>query len=157
MIERSDIFPQFETLILPWLGRANKALHFHLADVLSSSGITLTRQQIILLRVLTKRNGIPQNDLAFITDRDKTSLTRLITHMEVKDLVTRKVCEEDKRINKIFITKRGLEKAKIAFPIIIREIIKSQRDIDPQDLETTLIVLKKIINNTNCKEQFAHN
>ena len=103
-MQKEDYFPQFEKLLLPWLGRAMKSFDFHLADELLNAGISLSKHQIILLRILSMEDGIPQNDLAFITDRDKTSLTRLISTMERKGLLKRKTCETDKRVNNVFIT-----------------------------------------------------
>ena len=151
-MNKEDFFPQFEQLLLPWLGRAMKSFDFHLADELAHAGITLSKHQIILLRILSLKDGIPQNDLAFITDRDKTSLTRLISNMERKGLVKRKTCDSDKRVNNIFITQKGLEEAKMAFPLIINEIDKIQQKIKAKEIETTIKVLKQIITFTNRKE-----
>ena len=77
-MQKEDFFLQFEKLLSPWLGRAMKSFAFHLTDELLNAGISLSKHQIILLRILSKQDGIPQNDLAFIINRDKTSLTRLI-------------------------------------------------------------------------------
>ena len=151
-MQKEDYFPQFEKLLLPWLGRAMKSFDFHLADELAHAGITLSKHQIILLRILSLKDGIPQNDLAFITDRDKTSLTRLISNMERKGLVKRKTCDSDKRVNNIFITQKGLEEAKMAFPLIIDEIDKIQQKINAKEIKTTIKVLKQIITFTDRKE-----
>ena len=151
-MQKEDFFPQFEKLLLPWLGRAIKSFDFHLADELMHAGITLSKHQIILLRILSLRDGIPQSDLAFITDRDKTSLTRLISKMECKGLLRRETCESDKRVNNIFITQKGLEETKAAFPLIINEIDKIQHKIDAKEIATTIKVLKQIITFTNRKE-----
>ena len=151
-MNKEDFFPQFEQLLLPWLGRAMKSFDFHLADELAHAGITLSKHQIILLHILSLKDGIPQNDLAFITDRDKTSLTRLISIMERKALVRRKTCESDKRVNNIFITQKGLEETKMAFPLIINEIDNIQQKINAKEIETTIKVLKQIITFTNRKE-----
>ncbi len=151
-MQKEDYFPQFEKLLLPWLGRAMKSFDFHLADELLNAGISLSKHQIILLRILSMEDGIPQNDLAFITDRDKTSLTRLISTMERKGLLKRKTCETDKRVNNVFITQKGLEEAKMAFPLIINEIDNIQQKINAKEIETTIKVLKQIITFTNRKE-----
>ena len=129
-----------------------KSFDFHLADELLNAGISLSKHQIILLRILSREDGIPQNDLAFITDRDKTSLTRLISTMERKGLLNRKTCETDKRVNNVFITQKGLEETKMAFPLIINEIDNIQQKINAKEIETTIKVLKQIITFTNRKE-----
>ena len=151
-MNKEDFFPQFEQLLLPWLGRAMKSFDFHLADELAHAGITLSKHQIILLHILSLKDGIPQNDLAFITDRDKTSLTRLISIMERKALVRRKTCESDKRVNNIFITQKGIEEVRMAFPLIINEIDKIQQKINAKEIKTTIKVLKQIIIFTDRKE-----
>ena len=151
-MNKEDFFPQFEKLLLPWLGRAMKSFDFHLADELANAGIALSKHQIILLRILSLQDGIPQNDLAFITDRDKTSLTRLISTMERKGLLKRKTCELDKRVNNVFITQKGLKETKNAFPVIINEIDNIQHKLDTEEIETTIKVLKQIITYTNRKE-----
>ena len=151
-MNKEDFFPQFEKLLLPWLGRAMKSFDFHLADELANAGIALSKHQIILLRILSLQDGIPQNDLAFITDRDKTSLTRLISTMERKGLLKRKNCELDKRVNNVFITQKGLKETKNAFPVIINEIDNIQHKLDTEEIETTIKVLKQIITYTNRKE-----
>ena len=151
-MQKEDYFPQFEKLLLPWLGRAMKSFDFHLADELLNAGISLSKHQIILLRIFSMEDVIPQNDLAFITDRDKTSLTRLISTMERKGLLKRKTCETDKRVNNVFITQKGLEEAKMAFPLIINEIDKIKQKIKAKEIETTIKVLKQIITFTNRKE-----
>ena len=151
-MKKEDYFPQFEKLLLPWLGRAMKSFDFYLADELLNAGISLSKHQIILLRILSREDGIPQNDLAFITDRDKTSLTRLISTMERKGLLNRKTCETDKRVNNVFITQKGLEETKMAFPLIINEIDNIQQKINAKEIETTIKVLKQIITFTNRKE-----
>ncbi len=151
-MNKEDFFPKFEKLLLPWLGRAVKSFDFHLADELAHAGVTLSKHQIILLRVLSLQDGIVQNDLAFITDRDKTSLTRLISNMERKGLLKRKNSKLDKRINRVFITQKGLKETKNAFPIIINEINNIQHRLDSNEIETTIKVLKQIISYTNRKE-----
>ncbi|MAJ51946.1 MAG: MarR family transcriptional regulator [Flammeovirgaceae bacterium] len=151
-MNKEDFFPQFEKLLLPWLGRAMKSFDFHLADELANAGIALSKHQIILLRILSLQDGIPQNNLAFITDRDKTSLTRLISTMERKGLLKRKTCELDKRVNNVFITQKGLKETKNAFPVIINEIDNIQHKLDTEEIETTIKVLKQIITYTNRKE-----
>ena len=75
---------------------------------MKENGIELTKVQLILLKKLNEMDGQPQNNLAFLTNRDKASLARLITTMEKKNLVARIPSKSDHRINNIYITKHGL-------------------------------------------------
>ena len=72
--------------------------------------------------------------------------------MKRKGLLKRKNSKLDKRINKVFITHKGLKETKNAFSIIINEIDNIQHKLDTDEIETTIKVLKQIITYTNRKE-----
>ena len=73
------------------------------------SGIDISKEQFIVLKHLDEEDGRIQNDLAFITNRSKTALTRLINTMEKKGICTPSVSETDMRINHVFLTPLGKE------------------------------------------------
>lgn len=141
--------------LLPWLGRTMKGIDLFIADFFHAHRVELTKVQMIMLRVLEKNDGQPQQNLAFITNRDKASLTRLVTTMESKKLVTRVQSKEDKRINRIFITDHGRESLKNALPIIGEAIKTIQKDISLEEIEQAKKVLKKISKNINAEELTA--
>lgn len=120
-------------------------------ESLKERGIDTTREQIILLKHLCTKDGLVQNDLAFISNRDKTSLTRLINKMEEKGLLTRLQCTEDNRCNKIFITAKGRELFESAFPVIEKTAFKLQENLNEEEIAFSIQILKKILNNiSNC-------
>ena len=141
--------------MLPWMGKAIKAIDYFLADILKDNGIELTKVQLILLKKLKEMDGQPQNNLAFLTNRDKASLARLITTMEKKNLVARIPSKSDHRINHIYITKHGLDILKKAAPIMIEAIEQIQRDIPEKDIEVVIETMKKIGININSEELVA--
>ena len=94
---------------MPWLGKTMKFIDYFIADGLRENGIDLTKTQVIMLLRLQRVNGQPQHNLAFLTNRDKASLARLLTTMENKNLVARIPSKEDGRVNLIYITKHGEE------------------------------------------------
>ena len=137
--------------IIPWMGKTLKALDFFISEQFANEGITLTKAQFVLLRVLTRNDGIPQNDLAFITNRDKTSLTRLIHTMERKKFVFRKSSMEDKRINLVFITKQGKQVLKDANPALRKINAQVHQNLSGEEIESTIETLKKIGENINAE------
>ncbi|UXP31915.1 MarR family transcriptional regulator [Reichenbachiella agarivorans] len=141
-----------EDSILSLMGKTMKALHYFIGDSFHSYGIELTRAQFVLLKVLSTHEGIVQNDLAFITNRDKTSLARLLSTMEKKELLRRESSETDKRTNLVHITSKGEEALKMAHPIIKDALKVIQSNISEQELTTTIEVLKKIRKNINADE-----
>ena len=148
-------FSDLDHTILPWLGRTMKAMDYYVTDFFKSKGLELTKQQLIVLKVLSKNDGIVQNNLAFITNRDKTSLTRLIDTMEKKDLVQRSISEKDKRIKFVHITAEGKRMQEAAMPIMNEILDRVQTDIDQEDLDTTIKVLKQIGINIKVDELIA--
>lgn len=84
-----------------------KMMDFYFQDIFKSLSFEITKNQWIVLKKLSANDGTIQNELAFITDRDKTFLTRLITTMEKKELVRRVSSIIDKRQNRIYITEKG--------------------------------------------------
>ncbi len=144
----------FDNNILPWLGRTSKVLDYYIADYFETRGLKLTKVQLICLFRLKRYNGVAQNNLADITNRDKASLTRLLTTMEKKNLVARIPSKTDKRINEIHITKNGEDVLKRMLPVLDEIMIEVQKDISKNDIKTVIRVLKKVNKNIN-SEQFV--
>ncbi|MGB1317604.1 MAG: MarR family winged helix-turn-helix transcriptional regulator, partial [Flavobacteriales bacterium] len=86
-------------------------------------------------------------DLAFLTDRDKTSLTRLLSTMEKKNLVARITSPEDKRVNMVHLTKNGEKVLNEVTPILLDVIMHMQNGISEEDQKTVIGVMKKIQEN----------
>ncbi|MCV9385599.1 MarR family winged helix-turn-helix transcriptional regulator [Reichenbachiella ulvae] len=143
---------QLDNTILPWLGKANKAIDLFISDTFMLHGMELTKAQFIILKVLCRKDGIPQNELAFVTDRDKTSLTRLIATMERKNLIRREHDQNDKRINHVFITSKGKTEINNALPAIMKVVESVQKNISREELNTTIKVLGKIKDNLMVQE-----
>lgn len=123
-------------------------------ESLKEQGIDTTREQIILLKHLCVKDGLVQNDLAFISNRDKTSLTRLINKMEEKGLLTRLQCTEDNRCNKIYITTKGRALFEKAFPIIEKVAHKLQENLNQEEIAFSIQIFKKILNNiSDCNHE----
>jgi len=146
---------EIDKTVIPWLGKASKNIDYYIADCLSLKGIELTKVQLILLRKLAENDGQPQHNLAFLTNRDKASLARLLSTMEKKGLVKREVFENDRRINHVYITSFGKNILNEALPLILEIIDTIQLEISDSELKTTIQVLKKIGKNIQTKELMA--
>jgi DNA-binding MarR family transcriptional regulator len=146
---------ELDKSLLPWVGRTMKALDYHLIEHFESNGIPLTKVQVITLRILSRNNGVAQNKLAFITNRDKASLTRLIITMEKKGLVSRENSLEDGRVRRVFITEKGKIILDSAIPVLVDMMSDVQKGISQEEIDITIEVLKKIRANVNADEQMA--
>lgn len=136
-----------EKTLAPWLGKTMKMIDNHIQDLFYEQNISLTKTQWILLKKLHEKDGVPQQELAFLTGRDKTSLTRLVNTMEKKNLVARIPSKLDKRINHIFLTKNGESLFKESLPIIEKFITALQENISEEEINSTIAVIKKVQEN----------
>ncbi|WP_299122640.1 MarR family transcriptional regulator [uncultured Tenacibaculum sp.] len=136
-----------EKTLAPWLGRTMKMIDNHIQDLFYEKNINLTKIQWVLLKKLEEKNGVPQQELAFLTGRDKTSLTRLINTMEKKSLVARIPSKSDRRINHIHLTKKGEELLKETMPIMDSFVTSLQENISEKEIKDTINVIKKVQGN----------
>ncbi len=131
----------------PWLGRTMKMMDYQFQETFKQSNIDLTKQQWVVLKILNDKDGKPQNELAFITSRDKASLTRLLSVMEKKNLVARIPSKTDKRVNQIYLTTKGKNIFEKTKPIIKTIIDILQYDLTEEEIHSTIDVMKKIQHN----------
>lgn len=143
----------FNNTIVPWLGVTTKMLHHYITDVFHKNQIQLTKQQWIVLKILfeNSQKKIIQNDLAFITNRNKASLTRLINSMEKNNLLKRIPSENDCRKNLITLTPTGTNLFLKTEPILLKSIDKIQNNISNEEMEFFKNLINKI--QTNLKKQ----
>lgn len=143
-INKSD----FNKTIAPWLGKTSKMMNMYISDVFQKNKCSLTKQQWIVLKILFENpEGIIQNELAFITDRNKATLTRLINGMEKHNLVARIQSKEDSRKNIVHITKEGNQLFLKTKPVMLESIEKIQHDISQNEMNTFIEIMTKIQNN----------
>lgn len=138
---------RYENTILPNLGRTAKLAGFYFIDTFHANGIDLSKEQWLVLKKLNDNDGQSQNDLASITNRTKTSLTRLINTMEKKALVYRALAAEDKRINHIHLSEQGKQTFMSSLPVIRLIMEELQEDISNKDLSVAIQVLGQIQKN----------
>ncbi|MFK8010147.1 MAG: MarR family winged helix-turn-helix transcriptional regulator [Saprospiraceae bacterium] len=136
-----------ENSLMPWLVKTSKMLRMFMKVNFQEHGFDLTHEQFILIAHLYHEDGINQKDLAFITDRNKGSLARLVNTVEKKNLVARIPSTEDKRVNQIYLTKQGrcvFEKLK---PVLDECEAKVKKGLTQKEVKAMIAVLEKIQNN----------
>ena len=146
---------EIEETLMPWIGKSMKVIDYFFMDRFSQNGINLTKVQWLLLKRLKEINGESQHNLAFITNRDKASLTRLLTTMEKKNLVSRISSDSDHRIKRIYITKHGDQILKQTMPVVNKMIKEMQSGLQEKDRRIAITVLKKLMENIKTEELVA--
>ena len=146
-----DIVVDFESSIGPWLGKTVKIVDYYLHEAMIKNGIDLSKEQMIVLKKLHDQDGLHQNDLAFLTLRDKSSLTRLLIKMEKKRFIIRKQCKEDKRANNVYLTNLGRGIFIKTRPVIKQVLDTLQQNISKEENDQMIKTLQKIQFNFNSK------
>ena len=151
-MKSENIVIDFENSIGPWLGKTSKIVDYYLQEAFSQNGIDLSKEQMIVLKKLNDQDGLHQHELAFLTLRDKSTLTRLLTKMEKKCYITRKQSKEDKRVNNVYLTNLGKDVFNKTRPIIKNILDTMQHNISKEEKDQMIKTLQKIQFNLNSKE-----
>ncbi len=136
----------------PFLGKTVKKIENHLQKTFEHEKLDLTKEQVIILKNLYNKDGINQNELAALTLRDKSSLTRLLTKMEAKNYVSRKKCNDDKRSKNVFITPLGKSVFEKGIPSLKKVLSQVEKNISTEEKQQIITILEKIQNNV-CSEK----
>jgi DNA-binding MarR family transcriptional regulator len=105
----------------------------------------LSSEQYNVLRILRGQKGNPAN-MCVIQERmvAKTSnTTRLVDKLLLKDLVTRKVCSENRRKIEVLITQKGLDILSELDPKVVDHENIFAKNLDPKELQQLNNLLEK--------------
>ncbi len=150
-----ELIVELERSFVPVMARTMKFVDYFISDKMKDHGYKLSKEQWVMLKVLYQHGGQPQNNLAFLTNRDKGSLARLLNTMESKNLVARIPSKTDKRINEIYLTKHGELILKDSVPIFKEIINEIENEINEEEKRIFISVLNKIRKNIQTEEIVA--
>jgi len=93
------------------IGRSISILNHLLAKKLNNllfcQGTGITTDQFRMLTFLWDKDGIPQQKLGTLIGRDRASIARMIDILEDSGIVCRIPDNSDKRVNLVYLTKKG--------------------------------------------------
>jgi DNA-binding MarR family transcriptional regulator len=101
-------------------------------------------QTIGYVLINVPKEGVPATQIAPLMGMEPTSLSRLLKTMEENRLIYRQKDLVDKRVVKIFLTEKGIEKRKISKKIILDFNEKIEKNIPAEKLECFVSVLGQI-------------
>lgn len=129
------------------LNKGTQALHRQLNRNFISNGFDITHDQWTILAYLFQNDGNSQQEIGDNTYRDKVSITKIIDNLEKRELVYRKVDSKDRRVRRVFLTKKGrvlVPKLKSITLYTLKEVFSG---INHNSLESFKQVLSKIVKN----------
>ena len=124
-----------------------KLVDYHMKESFAKEGLDLTKEQMVVLKKLDAHDGLNQNELAYLTYRDKSSLARLLTKMESKEYIIRRQNDADKRVNQVFLTPEGKRVYDRTRPVIKELIDKMERNISAKEKDQMIVLLQKVQEN----------
>ena len=125
----------------------NCRLKKYLAEVFKKNNVNLTAEQYLVMDTLWNEGTLTQQEIAFIIQKDKNSVTQFIDNLEKKGLVTRSVAKEDRRVNNIVVTKEGMALKDSTKQLAIETMNKALEGISEENVLIFVDVLKKVCAN----------
>lgn len=130
-----------------WINRAAFAFRAELQQAFSDQGIEVTPEEWALQMVLFDREPLSVGELANLTLRDRTTVTRFVDSLERKGLILRQTDAGDRR--RILV--RLSPKARAHYPRMLRQVDhligRSIRGIKPAEIAITISVLMRMVDN----------
>lgn len=137
--------------------KLNQSIEFHIRTtslalsrmynaIASDYGITQTIGYIL---TDIERQGTPSTKIATQLGMKKSSLTRILKKMEDDGCIYRVADDVDKRIVKIFLTEKGLERRKIAKRTVVDFNERLNSLLEEEDLERfakVTEIIKELVN-----------
>ena len=121
----------------------NCRLKKHLGEVFKNNGINLTAEQFLVMDTLWNEGALTQQNIAYIIQKDKNSVTQFVDNLEKKGLVVRSVDKEDRRVNNVVVTEKGLLMRDSTKEIAINAMNDILSGVSEEDLNTFIYVLRK--------------
>ncbi len=144
---KKSIFYHLEESLGYIVGRAGRAMANRLNHNFEKAGHNVTCEQWAVLMNLWQKNGQSQKDLAGVTCKDKTSITRLIDGLEKRNLVVRIPNSQDGRLKLIYLTNKGKELQQELLRVVQQMLKEAQQGIRIKDMTICKNVLRKVARN----------
>ena len=129
------------------IGKISMAINRTFLRAFATEGIDITTEQWSVLACLWKKDKVTQQTLCNLTSKDKPSMTRLIDKLEKRNLVTRVSDHNDRRINLIHLTDKGMALHQKATELVQKIATKTLGNILEEELIMSKAVLKRIMVN----------
>ncbi|MEF9477950.1 MarR family transcriptional regulator [Chryseobacterium sp. 1B4] len=103
----------------------------------------LSFELIEILGLLSRHNGINQQEIGNKVSKDKSSITYLINSLVKRDLVKRIADENDRRNKQVFLTPKGKQIVETVYPWALDLYKKAVDGIDEEEISKALLLVKK--------------
>ncbi|MBR1907349.1 MarR family transcriptional regulator [bacterium] len=138
----------FMNLIGNAIVASGRAIKVHNLNLYNKHGFEITPEQYLVLNMINDDENLSQNKLCELLYKDKSNMTRLISVLEEKGLVTKtSQSEKGKQLNVIKITEKGKALRSEITPVMIDSRKKYLDGISQDDMYICIKVLSQIQQN----------
>lgn len=130
-----------------FLGRTCQAMKNATTRRFAENGLDVASGQFGVLMALWYRDGISQSQIIKLTCKEKTTLARLVSKLEQKDLIRRESDPKDKRSKLIFLTEKGRALKDEVVPLARAEQNAAVKGLSDAEIDTLKKLLDKIYYN----------
>ncbi|SHK25094.1 MarR family winged helix-turn-helix transcriptional regulator [Desulforamulus aeronauticus] len=127
------------------LSRTSTRMKNHLLH--SIKAYDVTPEQWAVLNRLWEREEVSPKELAELTSKDQPTTVRILTKLERKGFIARKVNPDDNRAFLISLTNEGRELKDKLIPLALEVLDKALKDIDKKQVKEAIVILNKIYAN----------
>lgn len=127
-----------------WVNHLSFLLRREVQSRFASAGHKISAEEWAILLMLWQQDKRTPGELAAVTVKDQTTVTRLVDAMVRKELVTRSPDDKDRRKIRIALTARGRELQHALVPIASEFMADSQNGVSDADISTALCVLRQM-------------
>lgn len=107
----------------------------------------ITREQFNILLLLSLTDGLYQTQIANILGKDRPNITRMIDVIETKGFIRREKDANNRRILKVYLTDKGLEKVKHVMPLKERMDKVQYKGMSTEEIDTLVTLLRRVRQN----------
>ncbi len=107
----------------------------------------ITYEQFGILFLLSLSEGLYQTQIANILGKDRPNITRMIDILETSGFIRREKDANNRRILKVFLTEKGLEKVASVKPLKERMNNTQYKGINDEELQLLVRLLRRVREN----------
>ena len=137
----------FEDSIGYYVNKTAAIMRNSLQKAFSSVNNEITVDYWVILNRLWSKDGWMQTDLAKMTHKDNASMTRMLDGMEKKGLIIRKADQADRRINRVYLTRKGKSLESGLKKVAQINMNKGIKNLSVNEIESVKKILEKIHDN----------
>lgn len=115
-----------------------------LTEEFRKHGQDVTPEEGVVLARLWEQDGRRPGEIADLTIRDRTTVTRFLDRLEDKGLIRREVDQEDRRSFRVWLTEAGRALQDDLVPVVRHLLDVMSRRVTDEELEVTVETLRRI-------------